>query len=41
MRTWFESWVKRRYDFAIKWADEVVRQSMTRKSTFYSLIDDL
>lgn len=41
VRTWFESWVKRRYDFAIKWADEVVRQSMTRKSTFYSLIDDL
>ena len=41
VRTWFESWVKRRYDFAIKWADEVVSKSMTSNSTFNSLIDDL
>lgn len=41
VRSWFEGWLMRRYDYAIKWADEVVSQSVTSKSTFNSLIDDL
>ena len=41
VRSWFEAWFIRRYDYAIKWANEIVRQSKTGKNTFYSLIDDL
>lgn len=41
LRSWVDSWLIRRYDYAIKWADEVLRQSLTNKTTIDSLIDEL
>lgn len=41
LRSWVDSWLIRRYDYAIKWADEVLRQSITNKTTIDSLIDEL